>query len=920
MSRISVDVSSARIPVLQVGYQGENEVTDVLFDISSWIAEFGEGVAQLRVKRPGNSEEESYVLSLTITDGIAVWTVSETDTFNKGNGKVQLSYMVGNIVKKAVIYPYKVGKSIVGADNPVDPFDSWIERSKAWAIGKTLDGVDVPETDETYQNNAKYYAEQADILGSAQVVLATEKATLATEKATLATEKADAASQSEANAAASEAAVNGVSTQLTTRMSAIETEQSVQSARMDTFTSLPEGSTSGNAELADIRVGADGITYDTAGNAVRGQISELKGDIGDVGIYMRNENFVANSIVFTSDNVSVGEKIYFKTTGETSGNSKIRCYDSNNVEIGDFGNCTSETPKEGVYTIPNGFSYAKVVWAGLIVNYIKSEKSNSILRSDINSNDTDISAINDLLSKYKRDYVFCGTAIPSTVPTTNNYGVFYLASKKGIYPNFLDKNNNPIEITSGVYLLSKPYEANYWSYEKISDISSYLNKHSSSATFNAGTSYPWSQLEYISLIVNRKYVLVVDTESNYEYRIATRVGSTTVEILVNDNIKSNVFIVTPTQYSDSIWIGCRRNVLEVDTSYRVTIYPYEQYVAEVFSKSEYIDTSILTFNPHTDFDNKFLQVTRLPRYYETTQNVKPLVLAHFSDIHGDATNMSRIMEFCNRYRDSIDDILCCGDIHKSYWNDGVEWYSSITGTDKILFTAGNHDYYETESTGGNITYKTAAEVYNRFIAPFKDNWGATIVENKNYYYKDYTASDIRLIVVDYYDWNSEQETWLVNTLLSAKTNGLQVLISSHVPASWDLNFVECPFTSYQKRKEPSSLKDTTISQKVQDFIDYGGIFICYLTGHTHLDAIGTLRNYPAQLNITIDCASSRYSDVIVSDVERTVGTKSQDLFNIFSVNPYNKVIKIMRVGADYDSWLRHINTVCYNYEEHRLLF
>ena len=305
MSRISVDVSSARIPVLEVGYQGENEVTDVLFDISSWIAEFGEGVAQLRVKRPGNSEEESYVLSLTITDGIALWTVSETDTFNKGNGKVQLSYLVGNIVKKAVIYPYKVGKSIVGADNPVDPFDSWIERSKAWAIGETLYGDAVPETDETYQNNAKYYAEQADILGSAQVVLATEQVTLATEKATLATEKAGAAAESEANAAASEAAVNGVSTQLTTRMSAIETEQSVQSARMDTFTSLPEGSTSGNAELADIRVGADGTTYDTAGNAVRGHISELKSDLDE-------RTKLLSSVLFNPKINEIRDKYYSK--------------------------------------------------------------------------------------------------------------------------------------------------------------------------------------------------------------------------------------------------------------------------------------------------------------------------------------------------------------------------------------------------------------------------------------------------------------------------------------------------------------------------------------------------------------------------------------------------------------------------------
>ena len=56
--------------------------------------------------------------------------------------------------------------------------------------------------------------------------------------------------------------------------------------RMNTFTSLPEGSTTGNAELIDIRVPANGFNndtpYPTAGDAVRGQSGALKKDLSEI--------------------------------------------------------------------------------------------------------------------------------------------------------------------------------------------------------------------------------------------------------------------------------------------------------------------------------------------------------------------------------------------------------------------------------------------------------------------------------------------------------------------------------------------------------------------------------------------------------------------------------------------------------------
>ena len=102
----------------------------------------------------------------------------------------------------------------------------------------------------------------------------------------------------------------------------LTSEVSVLSARMDQFARLPDGSlsTAADAELVDMRVMEDGTTASTAGDAVRDQISKLKGFM------------VISDPTYIGTDVTSWEQGTLRETNGAPVDSTIRCRTANFIQ------------------------------------------------------------------------------------------------------------------------------------------------------------------------------------------------------------------------------------------------------------------------------------------------------------------------------------------------------------------------------------------------------------------------------------------------------------------------------------------------------------------------------------------------------------------------------------------------------------
>lgn len=258
-------------------------------------------------------------------------------------------------------------------------------------------------------------------------------------------------------------------------------------------------------------------------------------------------------------------------------------------------------------------------------------------------------------------------------------------------------------------------------------------------------------------------------------------------------------------------------------------------------------------------------------------------------------------------------------------------YLSHEVASMALTVLGNHDTalfnYNSSSesaSGTNKWYALPKEIARSvYFDPFLSKWNVVSPDGALYWYKDYTNAKIRMIGIDMAYWDSDEKAWLANTLSDARNANYSVILLSHYVLAPFTGNLETPFTNLTSPDSTGVYASSgtgqfgqyTVGDANEILIPYRDIIICNLCGHYHMDKFGfsALDNTAGKqlLTIQIDqCGAAR----AVNNSARVSGTDSKYLFNVITFDTTLKIIKIIRIGCDYDDYLRHKKTLCYNYD------
>lgn len=334
--------------------------------------------------------------------------------------------------------------------------------------------------------------------------------------------------------------------------------------------------------------------------------------------------------------------------------------------------------------------------------------------------------------------------------------------------------------------------------------------------------------------------------------------------------------------------------------------------ARMAKRVSHLETRLSNYGIMEDDIVSLQNKKEMPIVFKSMKGNNSLVLLHFSDIHGNGDRLKEIVDFGNYYKSYIDDTICTGDmVYRLYGDDFSFW--SQNDANSILRVIGNHETFLTNNAPSSAS---SSDVYNKFIAQDISKWGVTSQVGKNYYYKDYHNSKIRMVVVDDYYVDDEQTSWLRETLSSAPVD-YSILLVSHERYLRGEG-VKCTFDTLNPSDGLVANWDDLrlLTEIVSEHQTNNNNVICWLCGHSHRDEMGFIADFPNILFIQISTASDSIGD---AEHDRSLA-KTKPLFNIIGFDATNKVIKIYRIGNHWEYSMRGKEVLSYDYERKEVLY
>lgn len=634
-------------------------------------------------------------------------------------------------------------------------------------------------------------------------------------------------------------------------------DDSVIQARMDSFTNLEEGSTTGDAELIDGRVGADGVTYTNIGDAIRGQVTDLKSEI------------------------SVGELPLDKSD---SANVYTRAVVGNQVS---FASSASSVTYKKIIPVQKGRCYT--------LKITESATPASIGHRD--------SAIAD-----------SSGIVRQIIGTENTAGETYTTEFMAVVDGYLyltvDKNYADIAIQGdSIY---------YDSVVRIGEIERGLVKGISldSSMFEKGGLVNGENDTYRAgcrVRMKSRMSFPFDVKATSK----TSNAGVTIFFFENDTYSTsetyyNSTYTIPANSVFRLFIDARRGQTLETLTIDECLANFETFNSNIEENATNIEKLLTSANvvPDYYFENDYLDDRCVDAQKRTGNGM--ISFGFITDVHtGDsACNSMLLADYISKKTSAMPFMVFGGDVPETntgneagFYAQAMKWQEMMAqyGKDRVYSCRGNHDYLTTASGVDPMSY---GECRSLVVGNLYTDVVFSAPDSMSYYF-DVDGTNTRIIVLDCYSVSHNRSNpfsgyvgispstyyWFVDYAL--KADGMDIIVVAHEPintptAVSNLALLKNVISAFSKHESFSgSYGATTINV---DFSTYTSNLVCVMSGHTHVDAIG--------------CSGRFVSIVTKADAMygtgRTIGTINEGAFDIVSIDYTDRIAYCTRIGSGAD--------------------